>query len=156
MSQPPSITEFALAAAAIISAVGTLLGIAAQAKTGTRQIRATVISANRQAWINGLREDVAEAISLVQGYQRLKATAALIEQMAESDRARAEYRRRAELALTKIRLRVNEDEQDAKDLVGFLQVAVGEMKLDGQMREHITAAAQRILKAEWQRVKRLE
>lgn len=156
MSQSPSITEWALATAAIISAAGTLLGIVVQAKTGVRQITATVVSANRQAWINGLREDVAEVISLVEGYRRVQRLGGMAEQLVESDRLRADYRRRADLALTKIRLRVNEAEQDAQDLVGFLQVAVGEMALDGPMREHITNAAQRILKAEWQRVKRLE
>jgi hypothetical protein len=156
MSQSPSLTEWALAGAAIISSVGTLIGIVVQSKMATRQIRATVVSANREAWINALREDVAEVISLVEGYHRVQSIVALVEQKAESDRARADYRRRAELALTRIRLRVNETEQDAKDLVGFLQTAVGAMKLDGPMREHITNAAQRILKAEWQRVKRLE
>jgi hypothetical protein len=156
MSQSPSITEWTLAAAALLSSVGTLVGIIAQANTNARQIRATVVSANRQAWINALRDDVAEVVSLVEGYHRVQHIAGLIEQVVESERVRADYRRRAELALTRVRLRVNETEQDAKDLVGLLQIAVGAMKMDGPLRENITNAAQRILKAEWLRVKRLE
>jgi hypothetical protein len=156
MSQSPSLTEYALAGAAIISAVGTLIGILVQAKTGTKQLQATVVSSSREAWINALRDDVAEAISLVEGYHRVPANGIMADENAVNDRARADYRRRAEFALTRIRLRVNETEQEAKDLVGFLQTAIQTMKMEGPLREAITSAAQRILKAEWQRVKRLE
>ncbi len=78
------------------------------------------------------------------------------EKSEEVQQQRFEYEQRANLALNKIRLRVNEEETDCRDLVGFLQIAVSDMKVDGVVREHIVKTGQRILKAEWERVKRLE
>jgi hypothetical protein len=116
-----------------------------------------VVSANRQAWINGLRDDVAEVLSLVDGFDRhVRAVVPTIEGSAAVQQQRFDYKRLAVLALNRIRLRVNETEPDARDLVGLLQMAVGSMSVDDPTREEIVNAAQRILKAEWDRVKRLE
>ena len=153
----PNLAEWALAAAAIISAGSAWAAIREQAKASARQLKATVVSANRQAWINGLRDDVAEVLSLVDGFDRhVRAVSATIEGLAAVQQQRFDYKRMAVLGLNRIRLRVNETERDAQDLVGFLQIAVDAMKVDDRTREDIMNAAQRILKAEWDRVKRLE
>jgi hypothetical protein len=164
-----------LATAAIVSSISSAVAIGVQARLADRQIAtanlqietasasaksqltATVVSTNRQAWINGLRDEISEVLTLVDGFQRhMRALLPSREKSEEVQQQRFEYEQRANLALNKIRLRVNEEETDCRDLVGFLQIAVSDMKVDGVVREHIVKTGQRILKAEWERVKRLE
>ncbi len=153
----PNLAEIAVAAAAIISAFTAAIAIRIQSNNATRQIRATVVSVNRQAWINGLRDDVAEVLALVDGFDRhMRSIMPTRETSQAVQEQRFEYEHRANLALNRIRLRLNESEPDAVDLVGFLQSAVADMRVDGRVREGIVNTAQRILKAEWARVKRLE
>ena len=154
----PSITEYALAAAAVISSIASAVAIFVQATSARRQIKATIISASRQRWIDGFREDIAEVIALIDGFERHMGSfmADRTEEGLKMQQARFDYEQRAQLILNRIRLRLNETEQDSIDVVGFLQASISKMRLDSRVREHIITTSQRIIKTEWGRVRSLQ
>ena len=129
-----------------------------------RQFSASVLSANRQKWIETLRDQLAEVISLI--------VAALIIKNRfknhwdegrgafESDPALVEKLQRLVLAQSKIRLLMNPTEPDHQRLHQAIDVALRRLKSDATHEseteadvEAITALAQAILKREWHRVK---
>jgi hypothetical protein len=129
-----------------------------------RNFNATVLSANRQKWIESLRDMLAELISLLiaalvvkskwkdkwdRGRGPLIADPALLDKV-----------QRLVLAQTKIRLLLNPNEADHQHLFHAIDTATkrlqSEEALDSATEsdiETITNLAQAILKREWQRVK---
>ena len=129
-----------------------------------RQFSANVLSANRQKWIETLRDIVAELISLIvtalvvkarwkgkwdQGRGALSADPALVEKL-----------ERMVLIQSKIRLLLNPTEPDHQRLNQAIDAAIKRLQpeetLDAEVEadiETITTLAQSILKREWQRVK---
>jgi hypothetical protein len=153
----------------VISA-GTALAACVAGPTVTlavakRQVNATVLSANRQKWIEVLRDTLAQLISLLvaglvikskwktkweSGRGPLDAEPALLEKL-----------ERIVLTRSKIRLLLNPAEPDHRRLSQAIDAAFkrlqSEESLDSETEsdiETITALAQSILKREWQRVKR--
>jgi hypothetical protein len=129
-----------------------------------RQFSASVLSANRQKWIETLRDQLAEVISLI--------VAALIVKNRfknrwdegrgafESNPALVEKLQRLVLAQSKIRLLMNPTEPDHQRLYQAIDVALRRLKSEAAHEseteadvEAITALAQAILKREWHRVK---
>lgn len=129
-----------------------------------RQFNANVLSANRQKWIETLRDMVAELIALIvtalvvkakwqgtwdQGRGALSSDPTLIEKL-----------ERLVLIQSKIRLLLNPTEPDHQRLDQAIDAAIKRLRpeesVDAEMEadiQTITALAQSILKREWQRVK---
>lgn len=151
--------EAALAIIAAVTALGAvILGPLVSLWAAQKQAKVTVLSANRQAWINSLRDSVSEYF----------ATANYIHATDWGTHPHSEHHERmARLAYlsSKIRLMVNPDEDDHKALVRALgefallcadatrtkDKAAWHLKHDSSMQ-----LTQSILKREWQRVKNIE
>jgi hypothetical protein len=155
-------SEGAAAITAIIAAITALfavvLGPLVSLWSTNRQSRVTVLSANRQAWINGLREALAELIS-VAGTMSLIGDKPLLHTRVE----------RLFLLDAKIRLMLNPVETDHQQLaaaVASVRIAGGntlrstagspEEKALNDSLTTLVPLAQRILKREWERVKKIE
>jgi hypothetical protein len=123
-----------------------------------RQIRASVVSTNRQAWINALRDDLAEMLELAFAHFYLREGTLSGE---EGLRYNYEQRTRLRLLENRIRLRLNPNETPNQELLSFLrQVRRLSVARDPaaesdfeQAMERAIVKAQEILRAEWRRVK---
>jgi hypothetical protein len=140
-------------AAVIISPIVTYL-------TSHKQIRANLISANRQAWIDKLRDELSELFELLtwQYFQRPGTLSG-----EEGYKYEAEKRSRIRLLKNKIRLRLNPLEADSQallDLITRLEISASkgsqrdEIPSFEQLMDDAVKAGQTILKAEWMRVKK--
>lgn len=150
---------------AVISAVTALLAVLLSPLVSLwaaqRQSRVTVLSANRQAWINTLRDLIAEYISIT----------GLVHAGDWSSRTEIEFDQKMErlsLLSAKVRLMLNpkeEDHQRLGQLLGELLLTMGGRAAAGDKREaqrarmlvdELVPLSQSILKREWERVKRVE
>lgn len=157
---PLVISVISASTALVASIVGPIVTLS----VARRQFNATVLSANRQKWIETLRDTIAELISLL--------VSALIVRSAwksKWDKGRGPFREevallekleRMVLAESKIRLLLNPAESDHQQLHRAIDAAIkrlqSEDSLDSDTEadiENITILAQSILKREWQRVK---
>jgi len=146
--------------ALVASVVGPLVTLS----VARRQFNASVISANRQKWIEALRDLLAELVSLL--------VAALVIKANWSDRwdqgrgplaADPELLAKLErmiLIQWKIRLLINPNEADHRELYATIETAFKRLQAEDAREsdsegdvEHITRLAQTILKREWRRVK---
>jgi hypothetical protein len=145
--------------------VASIIGPFVTLTVAKRQINATVLSANRQKWIENLREALAELISLLvaavvvrskwkdswdKGLGPLREDPGLLQKL-----------ERIVLAQARIRLLINPAEPDHQRLLQAIETAIkcvqSERSPDSEMEADINAIteqAQAILKREWQRVKR--
>ena len=145
--------------------VASIAGPIVTLTVARRQFNATVLSANRQKWIETLRDMLAELISLM--------VAALVVKSRWKDKwergrgalstdpALLDKLERFVLTQSKIRLLLNPTEPDHQRLAQAIETALkrlqSEQSLESETEtdiESITALAQSILKREWQRVKR--
>jgi hypothetical protein len=125
--------------------------------TARMQIRANLISANRQAWIDRLRDELAEFFELLT-WQFLQRPGTYTGE--EGHKYEAEKRSRIHLLKNKIRLRLNPLEEDSRvllDLLSRLESSAikgsgGESDFE-QLMEAAIIKSQAILKKEWLRVK---
>lgn len=150
---------------AVISAVTALLAVLLSPLVSLwavqRQSRVSVLSSNRQAWINTLRDLIAEYISIT----------GLMHAGDWSSRTEIEFDQKMErLALlrSKVRLMLNPSEDDHQRLgqiLGDLLLTMGGRAAAGNKRdaqkaralvEDLVPLSQSILKREWERVKRVE
>ncbi len=112
------------------------------------------VAQNRQAWINSLRDTVAELQSLIVPLWHLGGD--------DAQQAASEPYGRAAFLLSKLRLLINARETDHQQLAELAERAFhlatgrnrGEPSDIGQVQRELTASAQAILKREWERVKR--
>lgn len=121
------------------------------------QFRATVLSANRQAWINDLRSSIAELLSVVTSL----GTAFKANIGSQQDHAR--WLERATYLRAKLHLMINPNEEDHKKLVSrvdeLLKIVLGggpdyDETRAADLKIAIMKIAQPLLKREWVRVKR--
>lgn len=146
---------------AILSAATALfavvLGPIVSLWAARRQSRVTVLSANRQAWINTLRDLIAECMA-ISGFIHIADW---------SDRKQSEFDEKMErfaLVVAKIRLMLNPNEQDHKRLSEMLGQLMNSMRSlnekdpvkGAQLMKDFVPLSQTILKREWERVKRVE
>ena len=146
--------------ALVASIVGPFVTLA----VARRQFNATVLSANRQKWIESSRDLLAELISLLVaaliikerwkerwdgGRGALLAEPVLVEKL-----------ERIVLAQSKVRLLMNPVEADHQQLCRMIDDAFKRLQTEEALEsdteadiESITRLAQSILKREWQRVK---
>lgn len=136
-----------------------------------RQINASNVSSKRQVWIDELRRDVAEALTLISRIQELMRPSPELnrdEHLDVFDR-RMEAELRATELLIRIKLRLNPNERVHKDLEEALRKlrnaspdpALGETDEDRRAlqrhfvsaRDEVLTITQQILKSEWNRVR---
>lgn len=130
-----------------------------------RQFNASVLSANRQKWIETLRERLAELISLLVTAMVVKASwqgewNKGMGVLAANPQMR-EKLQRIVLLEWNIRLLINPTEPDHQQLFGAIETVLARIRDDESDEaamqadiDAITKLAQSILKREWQRVKR--
>lgn len=147
--------------ALVASIVGPLVTLA----VAKRQFNATVLSANRQKWIETLRDMLAELISLLVAAVTIKAMGKIKWDRGlgpiSSDPALLQKLERIVLVQWKIRLLTNPNEPDHLDLNQLIDRAFKRLQAEGTEDEatesdieNITRLGQAILKREWARVKR--
>ena len=148
-------------ALAILSAATALfaviLGPLVSLWAAQRQSRVAVLSANRQAWINTLRDLLAECMAI----------SSFIHIADWSERKQSEFDEKMErfaLVVSKIRLMLNPNEQDHQRMNEMLGELLKSMRSlqekdavkGAQLMKDFVPLSQTILKREWERVKRVE
>jgi hypothetical protein len=144
--------------------VASILGPIVTLSVARRQFNANVLSANRQKWIESLRDTLAELIALVAIASVLKATwrDKWDKGMGPlgSNTELLQKLERLVLVQAKIRLLLNPLETDHQELYRAIDTALQRFKSEALHEaetdadvETITHLAQAILKREWQRVK---
>ena len=147
-------------ATALISTGGALVGALIGSFTGyltaRQQFRSTVVSTSRQAWIASLRDSLAD-------YQVSIATLGTMFVIPPRDEAaRQQVYARAGALSYKIKLLLNPDEARHVELINAVDAAFNALEPAFKTGDHsqavaqvrkVTELGQRILKAEWQRVK---
>ena len=146
--------------AAIVSAVTALVAViispAVSVYVARRQIRASVVSASRQKWIDSLRDDLAQVYTAIHvlGLQRSL-------ELISDDELHA---RMAELTLleSRISLRLNPKEEDHRAILSSIHESIQAMGAGSETAKraaiqthlsHLQQNAQVALKREWERVK---
>lgn len=152
MSFEPAVVSAVTALVAVI--VGPLVSIF----VAKNQINASVVSANRQTWINRLRDELATLVGIVHHLPSAHANGAV-----SADAAITEYGRFVE-KFQVIKLLINPKETDHQELIRLIESAdkkiiesinksqanASEFEAAGQ---RIVAQSQIVLKREWERVK---
>jgi hypothetical protein len=144
--------------------VASIAGPVVTLLVARRQIKANVLSANRQKWIEALREAIAELLSLLvaalvvksQWKERWDSGRGALHE----DRALLDKLQRMVLTQSKVRLLTNPTEPDHQKLVATIEAALLRLRAEGTDNAateadilRITELAQSILKREWLRVK---
>ena len=137
------------------AADATAAQLASAASTARAHIYATVVSSNRQAWINEVRDTVAEAISVA----TLLGDNSHASFLGASERATMGSR--LTYLVSRVDLFLNPGEQDNQEVVGLLRkltnlvVSAGPVSHEAfqATRDAITATTRRMLKREWDRVR---
>ena len=157
----PLILSLVSACTALVASIAGPIVTLAVAR---RQFNANVLSANRQKWIETLRDSVSELISILAAASVVRTT-----WKASWDRGLGAISARSELldkvqrlvlVHAKIRLLLNPNEQDHQELHQAIEAASLHLRSETWSEsdteadvEAITRLAQAILKREWQRVK---
>jgi hypothetical protein len=151
---------FVTACTALVSAI---VGPAVSYIVARRQIRASVISSNRERWTEALRDTVAEYVALLLSASMVKLTISQdpLKALGE-DRALLQVFERTVLAKNKIMLMTNPTEMRYTKLCDVVEASYQSLISDDRQdlakinsaAEAITGAGREVLKAEWVRVKR--
>lgn len=147
--------------AALVSAITALVAVAVSPAVSIyiarRQIRASVVSTNRQKWIDQLRDQLAELITSI-NFLNLQRS---LHHLSEAEWV--ERFQRAHFLESKISLLLNPKEPDHVALSKTIRLAVEAMLENEDNRDRsrildyidsVVQQAQAILKREWERVKR--
>ena len=151
---------FVTAATALISAImGPLMSYI----IARRQIRASVISNNRERWTEALRDSVAEYVALLLSASMVKQTVGQDPLRAVTeDRALLQIVERTILVKNKIMLMTNPNDSRYTELCEVVEVTYQALFAEDSQdfarirggSEAITRAGREVLKVEWERVKR--
>ncbi len=138
----------------LIAALAVFFGPLIQLYIAKGQIRASTLSANRQRWIDQLREQIAEFITVA---TELNTNAQF---SFYDDRTVIQKTREMHLCKSRIKLMLNPKEEDHSTLLELLNNAsIGitqSAEEDKTDIPAIVAVSQAILKREWERVKATE
>jgi hypothetical protein len=147
------ITQMITAATALVAVI---VSPVISLRVARSQFRANVLSANRQQWINALREEVAMLATTITSVAQTLGTNV-------SEGSLAETFKELRLLEYKIKLRLNPNEGDHAQLVAMVETAENMFdkakEVDGRAQlyglvEDIIGKSQEILKREWERVKK--
>ena len=151
---------FVTACTALVSAV---VGPLVSYIVARRQIRASVISTNRERWTEALRDSVAEYVALLISASTVKQTIGRDTLKALSaDHALLQIYERTVLVKNKIMLMTNPNESRYMELCKLVEATYQTLISDDPQvlakmhsgSEAITRAGREVLRAEWIRVKR--
>lgn len=157
-----AIVSAVIAAVSAVAAIGgaivqwrnTTRLIDTQVNTGARQSRAAVVSANRQKWIDAVRDDVAELLTTVTTYKSLHfadgTTAGSREALLTEERA---IRRSMRLVRHRIELRLNPYETEHNEFLQALDAHIASDD-DPATAGEVVRQAKAMFKSEWDRLKR--
>jgi hypothetical protein len=143
--------------------VGVIIGSLGSYFIARLQFKASVISANRQNWINTLRDCIAEF--------QVKAKVVTVETKLSSQDSTSfasdpknfdQAVEKKRVLRNKIALLINPNEQDHDDLIKLMakveDLCINEDSIDDEkhdnLQKEITSLAQKILNREWERVKK--
>lgn len=153
------LSAFIVACATI---VGVVIGSLGSYFIARLQFKASVISANRQEWINTLRDCIAEfqvkaKIVTVETKLASQDSTSFASDPTSFDQAVEKIR----VLLNKVALLINPNETDHADLLKLMEkvdLCINEDSIDDEkhdsLQKEITSLAQKILKREWERVKK--
>lgn len=158
-----SFTEVLAFASLVVAALAVFVGPAISAAVARRQVRASLLVANkqivapmRQAWINSLRQKVAEALSTAWWYDTSN------QDPSGPDReglAGARVEQKLRFLIQEIELMLNLEEEDHRLLLAQLR-RISDAFYRSSDRPSVPAAVEaasatcrRVLKREWNRVK---
>jgi hypothetical protein len=139
---------------AITTIAGAVIGAAIAYLVGRQQFKANVVSANRQTWINALRDTVSEYQSSVNGMTVFLSAGKYNTSEFHERFDRLEFLR------AKIKLLINPNEADHQKLVEIVsgqkpgQLTDEELSRMIASQNELTVVTQKILKREWERVKK--
>lgn len=154
ITRMPTLTSALPFLSLVVAALAVFFGPLIQLFIAKSQIRATVLSANRQRWIDELRQLLAEFVTLA---GELNAVARM--KMYDGQNT-INKTSKMQLCKTKITLMLNPNEDDHQKLLGLLRDAArGIHSAEDEDRTNIPAIialSQSILKREWVRVKATE
>ena len=154
-------TEAIALVSAITALCSVLLGPLVSMWSVQKQTRVSVLSGNRQAWINSLRDQISEFLAIL----------AVMHAGDWSSRTEKEYDeelKQLTLVRSKINLMVNPKEEDHRNLLKLLDDASctvaerakiaeeSDWEKGAKIHSEIVPLAQSILKREWARVKQAE
>ena len=150
---------FVTACAALVSAAG---GPFVSIVVSSRQIRASLVSGNRERWIEALRDTIAEYVGLalsVRAICEVRQEDAL-SALRESPEL-IQLGERLAQAKNRIELMINPGEPEQRELSERIERVYrhiigdfGSAREIGSMTDDITRAGRAVLKSEWARVKR--
>lgn len=147
----PTSTDALSLLSLVVAALAVFFGPLIQLFIAKKQIRATVLSANRQRWIDELRQLLAEFVTLA-GELNAVARVGIYDGQNTVDKTS-----KMQLCRMKIMLMLNPAEDDHQRLLVLLQDAArGIHQSDDEDKTNIPAVvalSQSVLKREWVRVK---
>jgi len=117
-ASPTALAALAASVSALVSLIVALTSPFVAFAIAKKQIRASVVSTNRQAGINGLRDDLAEMLELAVAHFYLRAGSLSGE---EDFKYSYEQRTRLWRLQYRIRLRLNADELPHQELLSLLE-----------------------------------
>jgi hypothetical protein len=145
------IAAIAAVAGVIIALMTIVISSFVSVLVARRQIRASLVSSNRQGWINALRDDLAELFEVMDWLHLLRPGTY---SGADGYRFVDERRSRIRLLNYRIRLRLNTAEQDNIALLHNIELLEGSSLDDFTAQMDATVKlSQSVLKREWVRVK---
>jgi hypothetical protein len=127
--------------------------INAQVNIGARNSRASVVSANRQKWIDAIRDDISDFIATRAQLEAL-ARAGSFERSGQDVLLTEERALRTKLLMLRVRveLRINRTENEHIELLGAIDRYDREFTNEADADLRVRAGA--IFKAEWDRLKK--
>lgn len=157
-ANPTALSAFAASISALVALVVAMATPFVSFAISKRQIRATVVSTNRQAWINALRDDISEMLELAVAHFYLRDGTLSGD---EGFKYGYEQRMRLRLLENRIRLRLNAKESPNQQLLLLLgelrrfsiSKNIAEEQNFEEAMERAIVKAQQIFSAEWLRVK---
>lgn len=160
-SIPLTVWLFSSIISSLTALAAVIVGPLIQLRVAKRQIRSTTISANRQAWINTLRDNLATIRAYSSDVRELRAAPTNDPSMTAKIQEEA---RQAKILLAKVALSLNPTEEDHQELLRTVErlwnisnsVVPDNPKGEAweQAVQDLMTVANRILKTEWIRVKR--
>jgi hypothetical protein len=160
-SIPLTVSAFSLIASPLIAVLAVIVGPLIQLRIAKKQIRSTTVSANRQAWINALRENLATIRAYSSDVRELRVAHTADAAMTAIVQEEA---RQAKILIAKVDLSLNPKEKGHEELLRAVRRlwdisdSVGPNNTRGEEWERAVqdfmGQAKSILKAEWERVKK--
>lgn len=149
----------------VVAGLAVFFGPIIQLLIARAQIRASVLSANRQQWINTLRDAIADCQTKAQiSFTETHLASSEVTSSAADDKGHYEALKTMYFLVKKMALLLNPYEEDHMQLLSLLQelesfCVHGNPNDDvshRRLQDSITLIARKILKREWQRVKKGE